>query len=144
VANAMVANGCILGGEGNGGGIDLRVGPVRNSLVGMAMILQLMAETGKTVSELVAEIPRYAMLKTKFPCEREKTGAALAKVRAHYEGAAGRGAKVDTQDGIRVDLPAGWVQLRASNTEPIMRIMAECREQAEAEELVREVQKVIG
>lgn len=144
VANAMLDNQCIIGGEGNGGVIDLRVVPVRNSLVGIAMILQLLAESGKTVSQLVAEIPAYHMIKTKFPCPQEQTGAVLEKVCRHYQARAGQNVNVDTRDGIRVDLPEGWVQLRASNTEPIMRIMAESKEAAMAEKLIEQVKQLIG
>ncbi|GAI08176.1 unnamed protein product, partial [marine sediment metagenome] len=59
VAAAMLEHDCIIGGEGNGGVIDLRVGPVRDSLVGIALVLQLMAETGKTIGQLVGEIGGY-------------------------------------------------------------------------------------
>ncbi|GAG19320.1 unnamed protein product, partial [marine sediment metagenome] len=65
VAAAMLEHSCIIGGEGNGGVIDLRVGPVRDSLVGIALVLQLMAETGKSISQLVGEIGGYYMSKDK-------------------------------------------------------------------------------
>ncbi len=63
----MLEHNCIIGGEGNGGVIDLRVSPVRDSLVGIALVLQLMAETGKTIKQLVGEIGSYYMSKDKFP-----------------------------------------------------------------------------
>ncbi|MBN1437625.1 MAG: phosphoglucosamine mutase [Sedimentisphaerales bacterium] len=144
VANAMVANNCVIGGEGNGGIIDLRVGPVRDSFVGIALILQLLAETGKTVSQLVAEIPAYHMTKTKFPCPQDQTAAVLTKVRDHYTANAQKlNAKVDTSDGIRIDLPNAWVQLRASNTEPIMRIMAESQTPQQTQSLINDIQALI-
>ena len=64
--------------------IDLRVGPIRNSLVGIALILQLLAESEKSLTELVAEIPRYEMIKTKFPCQSDQAAAVLEKVKHHY------------------------------------------------------------
>jgi phosphomannomutase len=143
VANAMIANQCVIGGEGNGGIIDLRVVPVRNSLVGIALVLQLMAETGKTISQLVAEIPRYHMIKTKFECPQDKTGPAIETVRKHYEGLSQPDLQIDTSDGIRIDLPQGWVQLRASNTEPIMRVMAESKEPQNAQQLIEQVKNLI-
>ena len=144
VANAMTANGCVIGGEGNGGVIDLRSSPVRDSLVGIVLILQLLAESGKTISELVAEIPRYHMIKTKFPSPDSGSDAALAAVTAHYQAAADAGeVKMDTTDGVRIDGPDGWVQLRASNTEPIMRIMAEAPDAATAEKLIDQVKSLI-
>ena len=72
VAGAMLENECIIGGEGNGGVIDLRVGPIRDSLVGIGLVLQLMAETGKTISELVGEIGGYYMSKDKFAADKEQ------------------------------------------------------------------------
>ena len=143
VANAMVANDCIIGGEGNGGVIDLRVGPVRDSLVGIVLVLQLLAETNKTLSQLVEEIPSYQMVKTKFPCPADKAQSVLNTVKQHYERSAADGAKVDTSDGIRIDLPDSWVQLRASNTEPIMRIMAESSDRELTQRLIADVQSLI-
>ena len=145
VANAMVANDCVTGGEGNGGVIDLRVVPVRDSLVGMVLILQLLAETGKTVSDLVGEIPAYHLVKTKFACPQAEAGAVLAKVAAHYDKQENsQGGTVDTRDGIRVDLAQGWVQLRGSNTEPIVRLMAESRDAAAAAALIEQVRGIAG
>ena len=145
VANAMLAHQCVIGGEGNGGVIDLRVVPVRDSLVGIALVLQFLAETGKTLSQLVAEIPRYHMIKTKFPCPLPETKAVLERVRAYYEKLSLDGSvRLDTRDGLRVDLADGWVQLRASNTEPIMRIMAEARNPARANQLAAEMQALAG
>ena len=145
VAGAMIANDCIIGGEGNGGVIDLRVGPVRDSLVGIALILELLAETGKSVSELVAEIPRYHMIKTKFACAPGQSVSAVEKVKKHYEGIAEQsGVAIDVRDGIRIDLPEGWVQLRPSNTEPVMRIMAESMRRDYAEQLIEQVRRLAG
>ena len=140
VAHAMAEAGCIFGGEGNGGVIEPRVVCVRDSLVAIAYMLQYLAETGKTVSQLVAQIPRYVMVKTKFPCP---PGASPAVAAATREAFASRpDARFDDVDGLRVDLPGGWVSVRASNTEPIMRIMAEATDQPSADALVAEVRAV--
>ena len=137
VVEGLIREGAIFGGEGGGGVIDPRVVPVRNSLVGMSMILQQMAETGKTVSELVAEIPSYVMIKTKFPCP---PGAADKVAAAAREAFASReGVRFNDADGLRIDLPQGWVSARASNTEPILRIMAEAPDRESAEALVAEL-----
>lgn len=120
VAQAMIANGCVIGGEGNGGVIDLRIGPIRDSLVAMAMVLQLLAESGRSLSELVAEIPSYHMTKTKFPAD-----SALAARIIETFGELFPNARMDTSDGCRLDLDDGWVHLRTSNTEPIMRAIVE-------------------
>ncbi len=140
VAARMMKEGCVFGGEGNGGVMDPRVVTVRDSLVGIGLMLDCLAATGKTVSGLVAELPRYEMLKDKFPCPLEKTGKVVAAVRAAY--AARKGARLNDEDGLRIDLPEGWVQIRASNTEPIMRIMAEAADAEAATALAAEVRRM--
>jgi phosphomannomutase len=140
VVETMRREGCIFGGEGNGGVIDPRVAPIRNSLVGIAMILQELAETGKTVGELVAEIPSYVMVKTKMPCPAGSAEQVAARTRGLF--AATREARFNDVDGLRVDLPEGWVCIRGSNTEPILRIFAEAPERRAAEELVAKVRAV--
>ncbi|MFB3894006.1 MAG: phosphoglucosamine mutase [Phycisphaerae bacterium] len=134
VAEAMAREGCVFGGEGNGGVMDPRVIPVRDSLVGIAMILQYMAQTGKTISQLAAEIPAYQFIKTKFPCPEGVAPKVIGKVKAEF--ADRKDAKFNESDGLRVDLPEGWLSVRASNTEPIMRIVAEARDAATARSLV--------
>jgi len=138
VIAAMLANGAIIGGEGNGGVIDTRIVPGRDSLVGMAYVLQLMAATNKSVGQLVAEIPRYEIVKTKFECRREDANRVVEALRAQFAGE-----KVDTQDGIRIDWERAWVHARPSNTEPIMRIIAEAPDRGTAEARIAQVQGVV-
>jgi phosphomannomutase len=125
VAQAMLENACIIGGEGNGGVIDLRVGPIRDSLVGMALVLQLMAETGRTVSDLVGQIRNYSMDKDKFPADSEQAAKIIDLAKARFPKA-----RLNTSDGCRLDLPDGWIHLRTSNTEPVMRVIIEATDQA--------------
>jgi phosphomannomutase len=140
VVEAMKREQCILGGEGGGGVIDPRVVFVRNSFVGMAMVLEYLAETGAPLSRLVEQIPRYVMLKTKMPC---LAGAAERVVAAAKEALANRpDARLDEADGLRVDLPDAWVSVRASNTEPILRIIAEAPDRAAAEALIDQVRQI--
>ncbi|MCK4888233.1 MAG: phosphoglucosamine mutase, partial [Planctomycetes bacterium] len=134
VAGAMLANDCVIGGEGNGGVIDLRVGPIRDSLVGIALVLQLMAETGKTVSQLVNEIGGYAMIKEKFPADKNKAAIIMDQAKQMFADA-----KIDTSDGCRFDLDDGWVHLRISNTEPVMRVIAEAKEKDVARKYVDDI-----
>ncbi|HPD46150.1 MAG TPA: phosphoglucosamine mutase [Anaerohalosphaeraceae bacterium] len=122
VAEAMIKNACVIGGEGNGGVIDLRVGPIRDSLVAMALTLQLMAETGKTVGQLADEIGGYHMVKTKFAADPQQAQCIIERFGQRYADAA-----VDRSDGCRFDFADGWVHLRTSNTEPIMRAIVETR-----------------
>ena len=138
VVDTMIREKAIAGGEGNGGVIDLRVVPGRDSLVGMAYVLQLMAATGKSLSQLVDEMPKYQIVKTKFECRREDADRAVAALKEAFASE-----KVDTQDGLRIDWADSWVHARASNTEPIMRIIAEAPDRATAEARIAAVQEVV-
>jgi phosphomannomutase len=138
VIDAMFRENAIIGGEGNGGVIDPRIVPGRDSLVGMAHVLQLMAATGKRVSQLVADIPHYEIVKTKLDCRRADADRAVAALKKTFATE-----RVDTQDGIRIDWPDGWVHARPSNTEPIMRIIAEAPDRTKAEERIAAVRAVV-
>ena len=138
VMQTILRENAVIGGEGNGGVIDPRIVGGRDSLVGMAYVLSLMAATGKTVSQLVSEIPRYEIVKTKFECRREDAERAVAAVKRALANE-----RIDTQDGIRIDWADSWVHARPSNTEPIMRIIAEAPDRATAEARAAAVQKVV-
>ncbi|MGA2233495.1 MAG: phosphoglucosamine mutase [Tepidisphaeraceae bacterium] len=138
VIAAMHRENAIVGGEGNGGVIDPRIVPGRDSLVGMAYVLQLMAATGKQISQLIAQIPRYEIVKDKLPCPRPAADRAVAALKEHFASE-----KVDTQDGIRIDWADGWIHARASNTEPIMRIIAEATDQKTAQARIAEVRGIV-
>ena len=137
VAAAMFEHDCIIGGEGNGGVIDLRVGPVRDSLVGIALVMQLMAETGKTISRLVDEIGGYYMSKDKFPAGQKQARQILEAAKETFAEA-----KLETTDGCRFDFDDGWLHLRASNTEPVMRIIVEAKDQPTAQKYIDQVAKI--
>ena len=134
VAKALNENQCIVGGEGNGGIIDLRVGPVRDSLVAMALVLQLMATEEKTVGDLADQMGGYAMLKEKFSATAEQADRIIAEAKALFPDA-----KVNTSDGCRFDFSDSWIHLRLSNTEPVMRVIVEAPDQAAAENYARQV-----
>ena len=130
VVGMMRETNAVIGGEGNGGVIDPRVGWVRDPFIGMALILSLMAEDRKPLSQLVAELPRYAMLKTKVMVTPTQLLAGLGKLREHWPDAA-----MSTLDGLRLDGPDWWLHARASNTEPIVRVIAEAPTEQQAKEL---------
>lgn len=139
VAGAMLSHGCVIGGEGNGGVIDPRITWVRDSLSAISLVLQLVAATGRTVAQLVADLPRYAMIKRKFECPRERIQDAAQAVAAAFAGE-----RVDQADGTRVDFKQGWVHVRASNTEPIVRLIAEADDERTAQELIERVRAAAG
>lgn len=137
VVHVMKAHDCGFGGEGNGGVIDLRVGPVRDSLVAMAMVLQLMTSTGKSLSELVDEIPPYTMIKQKFECSKDRIVRVLTAVKDKYADQ-----RINDIDGVRVDFERAWVHVRGSNTEPIIRIIAEAPSESQCRELIEDVRHI--
>ena len=137
VARAIREHKCVVGGEGNGGVIDPNVVTVRDSFSGMSLVLQLMATTEKTISQLVTDIPKYQMLKTKFDCEPGRAKKILEAVGQKFADQ-----RLNRSDGIRVDWPEGWVHVRSSNTEPIMRVFAEAGEKSVAEELLERITEI--
>jgi phosphomannomutase len=141
VAGRMRALRAVIGGEGNGGVIDPRVHYGRDSLVGIAVILEHMARSGRKLSELVAGLPEYVIRKTKVDLDRARTAEALEHLAAE---AGASGARADTEDGLRLDWESSWVHVRPSNTEPVVRIIAEATEAAEADRLVAEYAEEIS
>jgi phosphomannomutase len=131
VAEKMKEIGSTIGGEGNGGVIDPRVHYGRDSLAGMALILEAMAKTGRTLSELVRALPAFHMTKTKVDCPRAYAREILKRLPNGLPGAT-----VSNADGLKLEWPDSWVHLRPSNTEPILRIIAEAETPERVDELV--------
>ncbi len=138
VVEAMLAHDAVLGGEGNGGVIDPRVGWVRDSLVAMALTLELLATEGKPLSAVVDGLPRYVMIKQKFAYPADRITPILDAVRQEF-----RHQRITDIDGVRVDWPGGWVHIRGSNTEPVMRVIAEALSETEAADLIARVRAVV-
>lgn len=141
VVAKMRAVGAIVGGEGNGGLIEPKVGYVRDSFASMAYVLAGLASGRGPLSRWVDGLPKYTIVKDKVTCAREHVSAACAALAARFADAAAQ-----SGDGLRLDWPDRWVQVRASNTEPIIRVIAEAPDQgiarslcSEAIELVKEV-----
>ncbi|MFN0086203.1 MAG: phosphoglucosamine mutase [Blastocatellia bacterium] len=131
VTEMMQQVGAIIGGEGNGGVIYPTINFCRDSLVGMALVLHLLAETGRATSALLEDLPRYAMVKEKLACPSHKIGEALRLTRETW---ADR--PMDLRDGVKVIFPDGWLLVRGSNTEPIIRLVAEAPDEPRARELI--------
>ena len=140
VVDAMIANKAIFGGEGNGGPIDPRVGHVRDSFVGMALLLDAMAARQKKIGELADELPRYEIVKTKVAFSaQKKLSVALDALEKRFPDA-----KADRLDGLRLDWPGRWLLVRGSNTEPIVRAIAEAPTAAEATALCQSATDVLA
>ncbi|MEX0612113.1 MAG: phosphoglucosamine mutase [Pirellulales bacterium] len=143
VVDVMLREKAVIGGEGNGGVIDPRVGLVRDSFVGMALVLDAMAERNLPISALADELPRYVICKTKIDVARDQVSASFERLERHFHDAA-----PDRLDGLRLDWtrPEGsgsWLLVRASNTEPVVRIIAEAPTEYQARRLCDEAARVI-
>jgi phosphomannomutase len=134
VTEEMQKQKAVIGGEGNGGVIYPRINFARDSLVGMALILHLIAREGKTVTELLSQFPHYTILKEKLLCPSYKLPAVLKALRQDYANY-----PMDLRDGIKVTLPEGWFLVRGSNTEPIIRVTAEAKSEREVRKIVTRV-----
>lgn len=134
VVEKMLATKAMIGGEGNGGVIYPRINPCRDSFIAMALILESLSETGKTLQELRSELPSYSIIKEKVPCRSREIAAFLRLLKHLYAGE-----KIDETDGIKVIWPDRWLHVRGSNTEPILRIIAEARSEPEAREIINNV-----
>jgi len=103
------------------------------------LILDTLAAREATVGQLVAELPRYEICKQKTPLERDEIAAALDALEKHFADA-----QADRLDGLRLDWPDRWLLVRASNTEPIVRLIAEAQSAADAESLCAAAAKVLA
>jgi phosphomannomutase len=135
VVNQMKAQGAIIGGEGNGGVIFPESHYGRDALVGIGLFLTHLANKGMKISELRASYPNYVMSKNKIELSPAlDVDLILKTIAEHYQQF-----PVNTLDGVKIDFPNGWLHLRKSNTEPIIRIYAEAPSESEANELAQEI-----
>jgi len=139
VVEAMRAHGAVLGGEGNGGVIDPRVGYVRDSFVGMALILDALAAREMKVSRLVESLPRYHILKQKMTLDRAKMSQAVEVLQRLFADA-----QLDQSAGVRFIWSDKWLLLHPSNTEPIVRVIAEAKSADEMQTLCRRVVEALA
>ena len=139
VVDCMLAHAAVFGGEGNGGPIDPRVGYVRDSFVGMALLLDAMASREMRIGQLADELPRYEIVKTKCSLSPDKLPAALDALEKQFSEAS-----ASRLDGLRLDWPGRWLLVRGSNTEPIVRAIAEAPTAAEATSLCEAAAKVLA
>ena len=123
--------GGVVGGEGNGGVILPQLHYTRDALLGMALVLSHLAQSRKTISELVAKIPKYSMIRETLDADGwNAKGLANLKTRL-------KGAEIDTRDGVRFEFENSWLHARKSNTEGIVRVMAEAKDKQVARNLIR-------
>jgi phosphomannomutase len=127
-----------IGGEGNGGVILPELHYGRDALAGMALMLQYLAESKESITRLFSELPDYFMVKRKT----KLTGGFsrnLAKLKRRYSGG-----KINTLDGVRIDFKDSWLHIRESNTEPVVRAIAEAKSKREASKLAADGLKALS
>lgn len=138
VVDLILEKKALFGGEGNGGPIDPRVGLVRDSLVGMANILDLMARHEQPIDQLIGHFVPYSIIKRKMPFPSEDLPRLFQALEEKFPDRT-----TSRLDGLRMDGPDFWVLIRASNTEPVIRIIAEAPNEIAANTLCNEIEKVI-
>jgi phosphomannomutase len=139
VVTAMKQTGAIIGGEGNGGVIYPETHYGRDALAGLALFLSHFAKKKMSMTALRDSYPRYEISKNKIELrDGMDVDAILSKVQTMYPDA-----QVNTIDGVKFDFSDGWVHLRKSNTEPIVRVIAEHTNRESAEALANEVIKTV-
>lgn len=139
VAKRMGELGAVIGGEGSGGVILPKLHLGRDAPVGIGLTLQHLADFGGTLSELKGSLPQYSILKTKLPLGSLKADEVFGAIATHYRSSA----RLNTEDGLKIDLPEGWIHLRKSNTEPIIRIITEAPTRELSERLLGEVSRLV-
>jgi len=141
VVKEMQAHGAVMGGEGNGGVIDPQLHYGRDSLIGVAIVLHMMATKALKASELRESYPTFVMSKQKraltdLGMDADTFLANVTQTFSHLS--------PNTVDGVKVDFDNGWVHMRTSNTEPIIRFYSEASTAAEAEALIQQVFSEVG
>lgn len=144
VVEKMKATNAIIGGEGNGGVIYPELHYGRDALVGIALFLTFMAKSGKKCSEIRSQYPAYTISKNKIELQPNmNVPEIMQKMAAKYADY-----EVNTIDGVKIDFPDGWVHLRPSNTEPIIRIYAEAQSEEHAaslaNQIIMDIKAIIG
>jgi phosphomannomutase len=140
VVAAMLEDGAVIGGEGNGGVIYPALHPGRDAVLGVALVLAAVARRG-SLRACLDRLPASAMAKAKFDLTPELDDPSRWRIAAQ---SLGEGGEFDESDGVRYALPDRWVHLRRSNTEPVLRIITEAGSEQEAEELVQLVRSALG
>ncbi len=140
VVNGILSHNAIIGGEGNGGIIYPTINTVRDSFTGLSLILELLAERNQTVSECVATLPKYFMKKDKWSVVGKNLNDIYLKLKSNF-----KDAETDEQDGLRLQFSDGsWLHLRPSNTEPIIRLFGEAKDEKSIETLFNEAKLTLG
>lgn len=127
--HTMLAEDAVIAGEGSGTVAVPEFQPAFDAFLSMSLILEMMAGRRKKISDLLQELPRYHIIKEKMYCPPENVHHAIDEVREYY-----RDENPDLTEGVRVDWSDGWLHVRASTTEPMIRVIAESNDKRIARE----------
>ncbi len=139
VIDMMKKKKAVIGGEGNGGIILPRVHYGRDSLIGMGLLLQYMAESGLHISQLAASIPQYHIIKRKVHLKNANVSRILRKIHSSL-----KDARFDFRDGVKAIWGDSWIHVRPSGTEPVLRLVAEAKTRSEAIRIYKKVTSIIN
>lgn len=138
VVAKMKSVSAVVGGEGNGGLIDPNVGYVRDSFASMAYVLDGLTSRKCALSQWVSELPKYTIVKDKITADKDRVPAACSALKTYFSDAV-----PEEGDGLRLDWPDRWVQVRGSNTEPILRVISEAPDADRARRLCVEAMQIV-
>lgn len=138
VVKKMKEVSAVVGGEGSGGVILPEVHYGRDALVGIGITLQHLLEFGGTLSELKSFLPQFEIIKKRIELGKKNPNKIINAIKKRYSKF-----EINTDDGLKIDAPDYWIHLRKSNTEPIIRVIAEAASRKEAEARAVEVVKLV-
>jgi phosphomannomutase / phosphoglucomutase len=139
VSRTVVRVGALLGGEENGGIFYAPHHPVRDGTMAAVLVANAITRNGRPLSKLLERLPRFHMVKEKIACKEEAKDRAITTLRSQLKGRIS-----STLDGIRVDIERrGWVLVRASGTEPLLRLYAEARTENQLQEILDEFRPMV-
>ena len=139
VSRTVVRERALLGGEENGGVFYAPHHPVRDGAMAAVLVINSIIRNRKSISDLVARLPKYYMVKEKIPCSTEEKERGISKLKAKLKGRIS-----STLDGVRVDVEGlGWFLVRASGTEPLLRFYAEAKTEPKLEEILQEFRPMV-
>jgi phosphomannomutase len=135
VAEEMLKQKALIGGEGNGGVMYPGVGYSRDSLTGIGLILDALSSSGKKISTIIKRLPKYFIVKRKMDCSsKDEAALFINRVKSRFSNE-----PLDLTEGIKVLYKDAWVHVRPSNTEPVIRIIAEAETQNKAVALIKKI-----
>lgn len=136
---SMIDEGAVMAGEGSGCVAIREFQPAFDGFLTMGMILEMMAVSKKIISEIVGQLPKYHIVKEKIYCPPVKAHSVVSEVKKLYSSQ-----EINMVDGIKVEKEDGWIQIRASATEPMIRIISESRSKEKAQERMEKASNFIS